>query len=111
MHLHTEVPAPSHRGALHPPLGCPSWRVRARGSSPVRVVARGTSLGAWLRLISLADVQAACEGASGLCFRRGLVLKFRFNETNNLVQSKINFEHFPGHPNFDLGSESPPPRL
>ncbi|GFY82275.1 hypothetical protein Acr_02g0005150 [Actinidia rufa] len=21
MHLHTEVPAPSHRGALHPPLG------------------------------------------------------------------------------------------
>ncbi|GFY85964.1 carbohydrate-binding protein [Actinidia rufa] len=24
MHLHTEVPAPSHRGALHPPLGCPT---------------------------------------------------------------------------------------
>ncbi|GFZ09669.1 hypothetical protein Acr_21g0002680 [Actinidia rufa] len=22
LHLHTEVPAPSHRGALYPPLGC-----------------------------------------------------------------------------------------
>ena len=60
-------------------------RVRARGSSPVRVVARGTSLGAWLRLISLADVQAARKSTSGLRFQRDLMLEFRFDETNNLV--------------------------
>ncbi|GFZ09910.1 hypothetical protein Acr_21g0005090 [Actinidia rufa] len=87
------------------------WRVRAHGSSPVRVTARGTSLGAWLRLISLADLQTAREGAFGIHFRRGLVLELRIDERNNLVQSKINFEHFLRHPSFDLGSESPPPRL
>ncbi|GFY99025.1 hypothetical protein Acr_13g0004260 [Actinidia rufa] len=75
---------PARAGAwLHvqPPPG----RVWARGSSPVRVAARGTALDAWLRLISLADLQTAREGASGLRFRRGLVLELRIDERNNLV--------------------------
>ncbi|GFY85862.1 hypothetical protein Acr_04g0006000 [Actinidia rufa] len=38
--------------------------MRVRGYSLVRVAARETSLGAWLILISLADIQVACEGAS-----------------------------------------------
>ena len=73
----------------------PSGRVEARGSSPVRVAARvtpparvtarGSPPGAWLRLISLADDQAARERASGLRFRRGLVLELRLDERNTLV--------------------------
>ncbi|GFZ08198.1 hypothetical protein Acr_20g0000060 [Actinidia rufa] len=85
MHLHTKVPAPSHRGALHPPTGVP---LLARAGAWVLPRARGSAWdlpGAWMRLISLADVQAAHEGASGLRFRRGLVLEFRIDERNNLV--------------------------
>ena len=78
-------------GCVRPPSG----RVDARGSSPVRVaarvttparvIARGSPPGAWLRLISLADDQAARERASGLRFRRGLVLELRLDERNTLV--------------------------
>ncbi|GFS37012.1 tetraspanin5 [Actinidia rufa] len=83
-------PPPSACGHVAPSLGpwlrvaAPLRRVRASGSSPMHVTARGTSLGAWLRLISFADLQTVREGAFGLRFRCGLVLKLRIDERNNL---------------------------
>ncbi|GFS42987.1 hypothetical protein Acr_00g0082910 [Actinidia rufa] len=45
----------------------------------------GPPWGAWLRLISLADLQTAREGVSGLCFRRDLVLELRIDKRKQPV--------------------------
>ena len=61
--------------------------------------------GAWWN-ISHALMIRRRRGASDICFRRDLMLEFRLEERNTLVLLEIYFEHFWGHLNCDLGSNT-----